>query len=112
MIERDQISRQLLYPLMNECEVKDQLFLVSNIVEVKQISYLAWIYHTNSGSKKWLSDYLKYLNSSGGFKSSVPSYGKLRIRNAVKKPRGSKLLESAVPPSPTHVRNKIMYCFS
>lgn len=60
MIERDQISRQLRYPLLNECEVMNQLFLVSNIIKVKQISYLAWIYHTNSDSKKWLSNYLKY----------------------------------------------------
>lgn len=66
MIERDQISRQLLYSLLNECKVKDQLFLACNIVKVKKISYLAWIYHTSSDSKKWLSYYLKYLNSSGG----------------------------------------------
>lgn len=111
MIERDQISRQPLYPLLNECEVKDQLFLVSNIVEVKQISYLAWII-TQILIQSSVSNYLKYLNSSGGFKSSVPSYGKLRKRNTVKKPGGSRLFERAVQSSPTYVRNKIMYYFS
>lgn len=106
MIEGDQTSRQLLYALLNECEVKDQLFLVSNIVEVKQIPYLAWIYHTSSDSKKYLSNYLKYLDSSGGFKSSVPR--KLRKRNTVKNAIGSRVFESAVQSSPTRVRNKIM----
>lgn len=59
MSERDQISRQLLYFLLNVYVVKDQLFLVRNVVKVKQISYLAWIYHTNSDSKKWHSSYLE-----------------------------------------------------
>lgn len=59
MSGRDQISIQLLYSLLNEYVVKDQLFLVSNIVKVKKISYLAWIYHTNPDSKKWHSSSLK-----------------------------------------------------
>lgn len=59
MSEKDQISIQLLYSLLNDYVVKDQLFIVSNIVKVKQISYLAWIYHTNPDSKKWHSSYLK-----------------------------------------------------
>lgn len=112
MVERDQISRQLLYPLVNECEAKDQLFLVSNIVKVKQMSYLAWIYYTNSVSKKWLSNYLKYLNSLRVFKSSMPSYRKLKKRNTVKKPRGSRLFERVVQSSSTCGINKSMYYLS